>query len=390
MQLTGLFATFRGCRVCGVLLLATSLFPLATPGALSPPAGPVAVTIQEIDMLDSRNGWAIGSENFSDCRILHTGDGGRRWQDVTPPMAAPPQPLSPDECVAADFKDVDAAWIINLGDYSTWHTSDGGQSWVSSALPHDRYFDPQYLQFADRQHGWFLSRHDVEGNADWGLYQTNDGGANWQVIANLGLEADYTGLAFFDAQTGWLTASYQGGPAILMTQDSGLSWNEVTPSPDAPNAIDVPNCAFFHPVILSEESVALPALCLIQDASNPEKTSTAAFLLKTSDSGQSWTAFLVAMGNWSWDRFGAPQLQMLNSDLGWMTLFNIDHTGDEMFQTSDGGLDWTNFRSAPAPTSYQFDFVDARIGWAASGSLMRTDDSGRSWSSVNPVIKQGS
>src|SRR5262249_50292376 len=157
---------------------------------------------------------------------------------------------------------------------------------------------------------------------------TSDGGTSWQVIANLGLEADYTGMAFYDAHTGWLTAYFQGGPGIMRTLDGGFHWNEATPSPDTPNAIDVPNCAFFQPVILSEDSMALPALCLVQDPDNAEKTSTDAVLLRTNDAGQTWTSSPVASGNWSWDDVRAPQLQMLGSGDGWLTVFDLDSNDD--------------------------------------------------------------
>lgn len=78
----------------------------------------------------------------------------------------------------------------------------------------------------------------------------------------------------------------------------------------------------------------------------------------------------------------------VDSQYGWMTIWNHNLNKWHIFQSADGGSHWLEPHNAPAGV-FLVDFLSRKAGWALQGSLesenksvnciLRTKDSGKSW-----------
>ncbi|MGI9067151.1 MAG: WD40/YVTN/BNR-like repeat-containing protein [Pyrinomonadaceae bacterium] len=192
---------------------------------------------------------------------------------------------------------------------------------------------------------------------------------------------------------------------MLSTTDFGKSWQR-EPQPTADAIRDI----YFS----NEENGWLVCERNIYDLrSNDEPR---AYLLKTSDGGQTWSRVNMRGGNvdarlmraiftrggrgWTfgeggaiyttqdsganWTKLQAPTRYLLlggafiDENSGWLV-----GAGSTILQTSDGGETWHHAR-LPNATNVRFSstsFVDARLGWAvgSGGMIYRTINGGRSW-----------
>jgi photosystem II stability/assembly factor-like uncharacterized protein len=394
--------------------------PTAAPETPTPapvPEGPAIahlsagqpVTITMLAMLDANTGWAVGG--VSDVRlgvgdhILRTQDGGQTWQDVTPPEPAPAEP--PGGSAIGFFKDVNSAWVVYA--YFTppsapgnviWRTQDGGQTWqASQALDVSGLgdvFAPSDLVFVDDQTGWLLVHVGAGMSHDYVvLYATRDGGQTWEALFdpitdNFPQSCGKTGMAFVDANTGWITGNCNGVVAELFFQrtvDGGRTWQPVAVPPPAGEPADLFTrddraCGTEAPALASSQALKLVVVC--RDFDN--NVSNYLYTANSAD-WQAWTAAPLP----AYDALGS--LDMLNATTGW-TLGAKDGdpfgTGPrQLYQTTDGGATWTllkelNWRG-------QLNFVDEQTGWAVAQAgeevaLVQTTDGGKSWQIDRPQI----
>jgi hypothetical protein len=136
-----------------------------------------------------------------------------------------------------DVVDTDHMWgVRSAGDpggstnHQIWRSSDGGVTWQPTSEPGETYYD---LQFADTQHGWFISR-PCTGGCTSALATTADGGASWTELDlattfNRGDRVFVRDMLFADARLGWMSADAcrdtECSSAIWGTTDGGLSWD---------------------------------------------------------------------------------------------------------------------------------------------------------------------
>lgn len=87
-------------------------------------------------MMDAQHGWGVGQiAGDSNDLILFTQDGGITWKNVTP-VQAPGPAGSTNKRPETFFLDASQAWIIyhdqapqpGSGQFTVWHTADGGRS----------------------------------------------------------------------------------------------------------------------------------------------------------------------------------------------------------------------------------------------------------------------
>lgn len=111
------------------------------------------------DFVDSTNGWIVGSD-----QVWHTTD-GETWQRVTN------LPRSDRQFVGVDFINRREGWLT-LSDGSILHTADGGGKWEAmTSLPDTA----TALRFTNSREGWVLSR-------DGGLLHSIDRGQTWKPV----------------------------------------------------------------------------------------------------------------------------------------------------------------------------------------------------------------
>lgn len=213
--------------------------PTGTP--LAPLEPGQAINLNFLDMKDDLHGWGIEINGH----IAHTSDGGRHWQDVSPPVE-----VNQSYSEAGFFAlDADTAWATpgefvncymqecdkaSIPTFLIWRTTNGGQDWQPSqaipvvmdqtgaVIPVHIYF-PIQMQFIDPQTGWLMidtgtrkedNRLKTSGAI---LFSTTDGGRNWMVINDHDRDLNFPpgnspdvpaarGFAFVDEQTGWAVA----------------------------------------------------------------------------------------------------------------------------------------------------------------------------------------
>lgn len=186
----------------------------------------------------SRNiAWVAGTGGT----VLRTTDGGRHWQNVSPPDAQ-----------ALEFRDIEAfdartavALTIGTGDASrVYRTTDGGRHWqVGFTNTDDRAFY-DCMAFFDRRHGIAMS-DPVDGR--FRIIRTDDGGASWAVDdpsgmppaldGEFGFAASGTCLVTAGPRDAWLATGGGATSRVLHSRDRGHTWQAVnTPVRSGPSA----------------------------------------------------------------------------------------------------------------------------------------------------------
>ncbi len=181
-----------------------------------------------VDAVDAQTAWAVSNDTTgwnegANLSIEHTTDGGATWipQFVPGNMGL----------IAMDFTDASDGWVGGYwwsSDFSypagaIFATTNGGFTWTREKLPKGA---PAItgLQFVSPTEGWAVGvtydeNDDVE--AGWVLH-TTDGGATWAQVPGLG-DAQATTVHFSDQQHGWL-GGYNG---VYQTTDGGTDWQRV-------------------------------------------------------------------------------------------------------------------------------------------------------------------
>jgi photosystem II stability/assembly factor-like uncharacterized protein len=197
--------------------------------------------------VSSRVAWVGGSDG----EVLRTTDGGRSWQDVSPP-----------DTKGLLFRDVEVfgtrrASVLAIGEGPAsriYTTFDGGRHWRLAFLNDDPagFYDCMDF-FAGGRRGLAL-RDPVGGK--FGILATDDWGFSWHVLPNAGMPPAMTDEFAFAASGSCLVAHGgrdawfgSGGSAsrVFHSRDRGLTWT-VSPAPiPAAEAGGVFSLAFHSP-----------------------------------------------------------------------------------------------------------------------------------------------
>jgi photosystem II stability/assembly factor-like uncharacterized protein len=185
----------------------------------------------------------------SGSRVRDSADGGRTWQTLLDAAGdQAPQWFS----ATVQCPDLRSIWVLFQGGtamgsqaYAAYTSGDGGVGWqpvlVAQALagahrgfpgvtPLDAYSGP--FAAISASHAVFLGQCPACDPQRVTVLRTQDAGAAWERHLIAGFAP--TGLAFADAEHGWMTTRIGGieatRSAILATTDGGRSWHPVYPS----------------------------------------------------------------------------------------------------------------------------------------------------------------
>lgn len=231
--------------------------------------------------------------------------------------------------------------------------------------------------------GWLVSQAR--------LYWTSDRGKSWVDISPAPVDLAY----FMPSGQAWaLSNSGEGHSTIYYSLDRGVSWEK--------NELSLP-LDDSRPIQLQFSSPTSGWLVLQKATSLPFDLAT---LLKTSNAGLTWqTVDLPIVG----------KITFIDQSEGWL----INIKGDQVFQTTDGGLTWQVARqidfpshdsTLPAGTTLSGWLADG-LGWAATSNgscqgikltsdftcqvdnrLWQSQDGGETWDAVplpeSPQITQ--
>jgi photosystem II stability/assembly factor-like uncharacterized protein len=181
-----------------------------------------------LDAVDRRTAWVTG-ESLTDGgpgRVFRTTDGGRSWQDVSPPDTG-----------GLAFRDVEARsarraviLAIGPGDASRiYRTTDGGATWDTAFVNDDpaAFYDCMAFYPGGRR-GLALS-DPVDGK--FRILATSDSGRSWQVLPSDGMPEAPTEFGFAASGDCLVTAGHTayfgsgGGAArVFRSDDLGMTW----------------------------------------------------------------------------------------------------------------------------------------------------------------------
>lgn len=155
-----------------------------------------------VDMVDQRNGFAVGDIGLMNGAVLRTSDGGQTWQPVS----------RTDEILAAvDFVSITRGWVAGYAG-RIQRTDDGGSTWKVQRIEHKNEIINSIF-FLDNNRGWAVGSGGL-------LLATNNGGENWEVLTT-GRAEDLWSVKFIAPRRG-LIAGEEG--LILMTENGGRDW----------------------------------------------------------------------------------------------------------------------------------------------------------------------
>ncbi len=169
--------------------------------------------LQDLQFVDHRHGWAIGSGG-----LVRTVDGGETWRG---PLVLDPEARksSPTHGQALSYVDPDRGWLVGRHGLIR-RSSDGGESW--ELLQEQRSENPHLrgVDFVDRLEGWAVGDNGT-------ILHTTDGGNGWEH-QNSGVRDTLTDVDFLDGMRGWVVGFERdnGTAVVLWTSDAGETWSE--------------------------------------------------------------------------------------------------------------------------------------------------------------------
>lgn len=215
-------------------------------------------TLIAVDAVDRSSVWAVGGGFQGEVggAVVRTVDGGRTWEDVTPPGGAR------DEFRDVEAFDRDHALVLALSDEAAgipariYRTADGGASWrqvFRAADPHTFF---ACMAFFDRRHG--LAVGDPTGTR-FALLKTADGGRSWhpaptselpETAPGSGVLATGTCLVTKGRRDAWFgTIGVIGNgnnPQVFHTRNRGRTWT-VTDTPIPGTTSNIASLSFRSP-----------------------------------------------------------------------------------------------------------------------------------------------
>ena len=306
------------------------------------------VLVGKIQFVSATEGWI----SLGNGKLLHTINGGNNWLVVTP------EPVDSlfgwsDPALNMSFINANTGWIIRTkGSQTVWNgavvykTTNGGVSWTKVTIP---VADAgMYIQFTDANNGWILifNANLIGG----GMFRTTNGGVNWNAIY-----PPVGGFPFFiNSNTGWLMPISPGGSGttsdtIRKTTNGGVNWT----APWGTNAQVNLNAIHFS------------------DINNGWAVGKNGIILKTSNSGNSWTVYTYYVGMPFGYGFNCKSVFFLNANKGWITTKQDGTSNVNVLYTNNGGSNWTWQAVATGGSSiFNIHFFDAMNGGLTSENLI--------------------
>ncbi len=293
-------------------------------------------SLDGVYFVDENNGWIAGWGQI----ILHTTNGGSTWGLQNTPVTS----LS---CIF--FTDPQSGWASGLGG-DVVHTTNGGDTWVMQ--DNLDYQDIFKLFFIDDNNGWAAGGFFdyLSGSYGRAIYNTADGGVNWNVQYDVVFETELKSIYFLDSNTGYAA----GGTSIMKTTNGGGNW-------------------------FVQQTLSGFSLRDIVFTNNTTGYVTAWYtgvphytaVFKTTNSGSSWNEISLGIDE---DLSGLYFTDELN---GW-AVGRESGTGDVLaliYRTTDGGNNWVKQNIPSFDALSEVFFVNATKGWAVGslGTILTTE-----------------
>ncbi len=345
---------------------------LLTQPTLPPAAFSAEAPLRAFEMVDRLAGWGAG-----DNAVLHTSDGGRTWQAVTP--AGQDLSGAVPQVYAIDAR---SAWLLvpDPADFRQGmllRTRDGGLTWQQVAVP----FGGGAVQILDPEHAFVMADRGVAaGSHAVEIFASSDGGEHWASQCKidpkqsaercLPFGGNKNGITFRDLTHGWLGGfvPVDGSGFFYATSDGGKTWRPLPlpPPVDYEKAQFVVNPPRFFG---TQFGVVVVRAMLTLETGEP---GAAKLFYLTHDDGQTWQV--------------APALR----SAGLVALATVKDwfvwDGGVLQVTQNAGQTWQSLQPDVdlSEKLAALQFMDQATGWALSMDgddtrLYRTTDGGRTW-----------
>lgn len=203
------------------------------------PASPVVLTSDDSPHIGSSGlGWDIHSSSGTEWHgtsILRTTDHGQKWVPL-PASLVSSKGSKTTFSGAHIISGQSMIFAASSGSKTvTYLTSDGGNHWTKSILPHS-FLDTRYC-FINNSDGWLLaSPGPGAGSENVYIYQTTNGGQSWNEIyttnqhAGIPVTGIKTSITFVGKRTGFITnenGTEKGNVGLFITHNGGQTWTPV-------------------------------------------------------------------------------------------------------------------------------------------------------------------
>jgi photosystem II stability/assembly factor-like uncharacterized protein/subtilisin-like proprotein convertase family protein len=163
---------------------------------------PIIESIDKVFFLDENNGWVVSNDWWG--QIAHTTNGGHDWILQTNPTK--------NSIVDVFFINPQKGWAVGM-DSTILRTSNGGLTWLRTALTVSNNWYFRSVFFIDELHGWAVGVYGV-------IMLTNDGGITWQEVVH-GHGETLQSVFFINALNGWAVGD---AGTVLRSVDGGYTW----------------------------------------------------------------------------------------------------------------------------------------------------------------------
>ena len=332
----------------------------------------------QFDLLTTTSGWVLLGDH-----LFWTSDAGASWKEISPSL--PPEAEVQD----VQFTDPQTGWALGMkmdpnagASFHLAHTEDGGQTWMSGAIS---LFEPgeiashaerAEMAWFDAQTGWISVKQTTGSNFSLGtLFTTSNGGESWTRFA-----LPVAGNVYFsDPQTGWAV----GGPTeseIFQTRDGGATWSDVRPS-DLPNDLH----AVVYPPVAADEQGLLAVTTL--------ETEHNLTIYALENTGQ-------------WSPLHQLKLDALSERIA-LSILDVQNFvavipgTSSLVRMTDGVIDVIDNKDGRSDSIVELDMASTNVGWArsmdshcvddactSSTHLLQTTNGGLTWQRVDlPIVK---
>jgi len=223
--------------------------------------------------------------------------------------------------------------------------------------------------FTDMDYGWA-----VIGESDTGILHSSDGGNTW-VEQNSPTQLSLESVSFVDRNVGFVSGGncymdQTSQGVVLKTNDGGQNWSVVL------QIVPMVNSIYF----VDE----MTGWAVGEDYAEANGGNGSTVILSTTDGGNNWQFEDV-----SDITEGLKDIFFFDRANGWA----VGQSGS-ILKTNDGGETWSPQYSGTKAWLYSVYFINARDGWIAgdyfnystsSAVVLTTTDGGRIWSSHPPI-----
>ena len=242
-------------------------------------------------------------------------------------------------------------WIV--GSYGTVFNASVGGEWNKVELEPNTHFTGITFQ---GENGWIIGTDGI-------IYQSADGGQNWQLI-NSGTLKTLKQVQFLDKNVGWIMGE---DSLLLHTTDGGNNWNTDTLDYGLhTNAYAWP----WNQILFQDEEVGWLLVGYYSPGNLDIDPESKGAFLKTTNGGKSWA--ILDSGDTKYS-----SIYFLNDSIGWLTTKSVND-GTRFLHTNDGGKNWI-FLSYSADWR-EIVFIDEQVGLGLiAGYIGKTTDGGVTW-----------